>query len=75
MKVTGFKIKQQIKQLDLDKEALAQELASSYIRYPNEVKRTPEQVITDLQKIEENIAVLQTYQARYNQSVFATFEE
>ena len=68
MKVTGFKLKQEIKTLELTKEALVQELPGTYAKFPSDTTtRQPGMVLSELMVVEANIALLQTAQAAYNQ--------
>jgi hypothetical protein len=68
MKTNGFQIKQELKLLELSKDALGQELEGTYAKYvaDNET-RTPKQVLDELRKTEEKIALYQSAQGSYNQ--------
>lgn len=59
MQANGFRIKQEIKLLELSKEALESELESTYAKMPDDtVTRTP-----------KTVALFQTAQAYYNQHI------
>lgn len=68
MQVNGFQIKQELKMLQLSKEALEQELGNTYAKFEEDkITRTPKAVIDELSVVERKIALFQTAQAQYNQ--------
>jgi hypothetical protein len=68
MQTNGFKIKQELKLLELSKDSLTQELGGTYAKYPeDDTTRTPKQVLDELKNTEEKIALFQTAQGTYNQ--------
>lgn len=69
MKTTGYKLKQSIQILEMQKASLDTEFEDALTAFKNESKRLPSDISTEIQKTEEQIALLQTAQARFNIAV------
>ena len=72
--VTGYKLREAIKQQSLRLDATERMLGESYKAFPDEKKAHPAELIRQLEETERNIARLQTAQAMYNVNVHVIFE-
>lgn len=64
--ITGFDLKQQVKMLNIKKEALEKELAESYFGYAGETKRSVLDILSDISNVEVELVKVQVEQAKYN---------
>lgn len=71
MRVTGYKLREAIKQHELRKDALERVLEGALKVFPGEEKPHPREVIGQIAEAERFIALLQTAQVRYNLAVEA----
>lgn len=69
MKITGYRLREAIKQWQLKKDSLEGVLTNSLTIFPGETKPHPRDVIGQLVDAENAIARLQEAQARYNLGV------
>lgn len=69
MKVTGYSLREAIKQQELRRDTAARAFQGSLKMFPDEVKETPMEVVEAFLKAEQAIAKLQTAQAKYNLTV------
>jgi len=74
MKVTGYQIREAIKQWELRKDAASRVLDDSLKVFPGEEKPHPSILIGDYLQAEVAIAQLQTLQSRYNLAIKFDFE-
>lgn len=69
MRVTGYKLREAIKQQELRKDALERVLEGALKVFPGEEKPHPRAVIGQIAEAERAIAMLQTAQVRYNLTI------
>ena len=69
MRVTGYKIRERLDELKLDKDLLASRFNDSLYVFEGEEKETPLSLANELQSLEYKIAALQMFQANYNLQV------
>lgn len=74
MKVTGYALRDALKQHELLRETAASEFSGSFKRFPDESKALPVDIAKRVQGEEEKIAQLQSAQAVYNTRVRLTVE-
>jgi hypothetical protein len=77
MTITGYKLREKLKMLELKRDSLDNQFFSSLHAFPEEVskKRKPIVIADDLTQIEGQIALFQAAQAEYNQKVTVTVEK
>lgn len=68
-KVTGYQLRESIKQWELRKDAATKAFPDSLFKFEGETKQTPERVAEELRHAEAAIASLQVAQMRYNLAV------
>lgn len=73
MKVTGYQLREAIKQHELRKDTAAGEFSGSLKKFPEEVKDEPVKVVERFLAAEGAIAQLQVAQMRYNLAVTVTY--
>lgn len=66
MKITGYAIREAIKQQELRRDTASRTFADTLKVFPGEEKDSPETVVAAFLTAEKAIARLQTAQARYN---------
>lgn len=69
MKVTGYLLREKVREWELRRNMANEQFSASLKKFPDEVKRTPVEVVSDFEKAEKAIAYLQAAQARYNLGV------
>ena len=76
MKITGYKLREALKMLELKRDGLTRQFEGSLTAFPEEVerKRKPAELAEDLQKIEASIALHQAAQSEYNLKVEVSVE-
>lgn len=74
MRVNGFKIKQEIELIELSKLALESELKNSYLIGDGEEKRSPKDIIAEIEAVETKIVEWQSIRAWYNQVIMVEYE-
>jgi hypothetical protein len=74
MKVTGYQLREAIKQHELRRDTSAQEFAGSLKQFPGEEKDAPENVVARFLAAEWAIAQLQVAQMRYNLAINVAHE-
>lgn len=75
MKITGYGLREAIKQQELRASLLKQSFTGSLKVFPGEVKPTPQTVAADIQAAELAVAKLQTAQMAYNLNVRLSLED
>ena len=66
MKVTGYKIREAISRNKLRRDTANSQFTDSLHVFPNEKKRTPDELVAIIEVAEDRIAKLQVLQDRYN---------
>jgi len=66
MKITGYKIREKLNELKLDKDLMASGFNDSLYVFEGEEKENPWELATQLQSLEYKIAALQMSQTEYN---------
>jgi hypothetical protein len=74
MKVSGYMLREAIKEQTLKSDTASSLFDDSLRAFPSEVKSKPQEVVDSFLEAEEAVAKLQTLQAEYNLKVFLTFE-
>lgn len=74
MKVTGYQLREAIKQHELRRDTSAGEFAGSLKKFPEEVKDEPVKVVERFLAAEGAIAQLQVAQMRYNLAVTVDYD-
>jgi hypothetical protein len=69
MKVTGYMLREAIKQHELRRDTAAKAFDGSLKKFPDEEKESPIELVESFSKAEQAIAALQEAQMRYNLSV------
>ncbi len=69
MKVTGYQLREAIKEQELLRDTAARSFAGTLKAFPDETKEAPEAVVAAFRKAETNVSRLQTAQMRYNLAV------
>ncbi len=69
MKVTGYQLREAIKQHELRRDTASREFADSLKKFPGEEKDAPTQVVDRFLESEKAIAQLQVAQMRYNLAI------
>lgn len=74
MKITGYKLREKLKMLELKRESLTAQFDGLLFAFPEEMdkKKRPQVVAEELREVEANIATLQAAQAEYNLKVSVT---
>jgi hypothetical protein len=75
MEVTGYQLREAVKQWELKKELCTKEFTSSLRVFEGEVKRKPEEIAKEVEQAELAIAHLQRCQALYNMVVKFDFND
>lgn len=71
MKVTGYKLREALRNLELRREAVARDFQESLVVFPEEEgkRKGPEELADSLVRLERDIARLQAAQTEYNTKV------
>ena len=69
MKVTGYMLREAIKQHELRRDTAARAFDSSLKRFPDEEKESPNEIIVAFSKAEQAVAQIQEAQMRYNLAI------
>jgi hypothetical protein len=69
MKITGYGLREAIKQQELRRDAAANAFTGCLKKFPNEKKESPNSIMESFSIAERNLATLQVAQMRYNLSV------
>ncbi len=72
MKITGYKLREALKMAQLELTTIATQFEESLFRFEGEEKTTPRDIIDRVNKLETDIAKLQTAQCLYNLGVNVT---
>ncbi len=74
MRTTGYALQQAIKARQKTRDLLTGQFNGSLTKFENETKRNPLDISDDLERLEREIAELQTAQGLYNTKVLITFD-
>lgn len=75
MKITGYQLQQAIKARQKTRDLLQGQFSGSLYKFEDEQKRDPISISGDLERLEREIAQVQTAQGVYNTKVVVTFEK
>ena len=75
MKITGYQLQQAIKARQKTRDLLQGQFNGSLSKFEDEDKRSAIDIATDLERLEAEIAAIQTVQGVYNTKVMLTFED